>query len=928
MGNTLLVLNRFFAVLPAFACRYRWLILTVTFLASMVMAWGTTRLSLDMSIESFIDPRDPAVQALNEFRSQFGSDDSVFLVYEANDGDVFSAGSLRAVQLLTDALRNPQLIDPAVLPRAVNGLRVDPSELDHIRRVQSLTTLRVQRVDGDTLRSERLIPDQLPEDAEALAAMRERAMAEDDFRLSFFSPDGRFGAILIQTNFGARPIEGFVPAVDREAVSLADSFGDAAFNNSGFDSAFDTGEAFDIGFDPDAHLEDIPFQAVDMFEYADFFTAVRAVYSLHEEHLTFYPVGNPPLMDFMVRVMQQVMVLALMMIAVFATLLWVLFRSFSAVIWPIVIVSLSLLWTLGLATWLGMSFTSMITLTGLLTLAVGIADSVHVLSAYFSERRSGSEHEQALTTAYDKTGLAILITTLTTMCGVLALTISDLIPIRVFGITAAMGVFFAFLFTVVLLPILLSYWHPGAVDSTRQPAGSVTVRSRLKQLWSGMPLWARLAAIVAPCVALLPVLGPIITAYIAVVVLVTAVVILWQDQILAACPVIVARSPGLVLGLFGTVFLVSLYGTSQVRIDSNVAELARAGTEPYVAYAMVDEHMAGAQNVSVMIDTRASDGILHPDMLQAIDRLQDLIMARYPDQVSRTWSLADIVKETNRVMNQDNPDYYRVPDDPTLISQLLYLFNSANPEERRSIVSDDYSRSHITINAYNAGSYQYQSFFRELNGDIESTFAPLNSVFPDLNIEVTGTIPLMMRTMDEMAQSQYRGFLLALAVISVIMILTLGSVQAGLVAMIPNLIPALLTFGLLGLLGMSLDMDTLLIAPVIIGIAVDDTIHFMTHYRVALLRTRSMEQALRSTVQRVGKAVMFTTMILGLGFAILSFSDYLGMAKIGFFGSLAIFVALLCDLFLLPAMIMIFKPRFGIKGLDSTFDFAQTRSSA
>jgi len=229
-------------------------------------------------------------------------------------------------------------------------------------------------------------------------------------------------------------------------------------------------------------------------------------------------------------------------------------------------------------------------------------------------------------------------------------------------------------------------------------------------------------------------------------------------------------------------------------------------------------------------------------------------------------------------------------------------------------VSDDYSRSHITLNAYNAGSYQYQVFFEELSADIDQVFMPLMDEYPELQVTVTGSVPLMMRAMDEIAQSQYSSFLFALAVISVIMIATLGSVQAGLIAIIPNLIPALLTFGLMGLLDIPLDTDTLLIAPVIIGIAVDDTIHFMTHYRVELIKTRDMSAALASTVHDVGRAVLFTTMVLGLGFAILSFSEYLGMAKIGMFGSLAILVALLCDLLLLPALLMIFKPRFGLTG--------------
>jgi len=901
MANTLLVMSRFFAGLPERVCRHRWLLLAAISVLSAWMAWTVaTRLSIDMSLDSFLDQQDPAMRALNEFRSQFGSDDSVFLVYEAADGDVFSEQSLRAVQALSESLRNPSTLDPATLPGRVNGVRVDLAELDAIRRVQSLTTLRVQRVDGDTLRSERLIPWPLPESSAGMAQLRTQAMAEEDYRLAFFSRDGRFGALMIQTNLGAQPVDDYVSAVDQADMDMSDSF------------------EFDFDYSPDVVVDEILYQTVDMFEYAAFFSALRAVYGEHEEQLHFYPVGNPPLMDWIYSIMQQLLWLALGMIVIFVSLLWLLFRSASAVVWPMLVVSLSLLWTLGLSTLMGMTFSTLITLTCLLTFAVGIADCVHVLSAYFTQRRSGDDHVTAMSEAYDKTGLAILVTTLTTMSGVLALTFTNLIPLQVFGYTAAMGVGFAFVFTVIVLPILLDFWHPDPGPAQTRP------RDLKSTLRSGRgPLIIAAVAILI----LTPVLGVAIALYVGLAIAVATAVRAWQERILLACPRLVARNPMAVLGVFAAILMVSLYGMTQVRVDSNVAELARQGTEPQVAYAVADEHMAGAQTVSIMIDTGVSDGILEPDMLNAIDALQSRIEQRYPDQVSRTFSLANIVRETHRVMNRDDPAYDRVPDDSMLVSQLLYLFNSSNPEERRAIISDDYSRSHITINAYNAGSYQYQALFQELHVEIGETFSHLQSTFPELNVEVTGSIPLMMRTMDEIAQSQYNSFLLALAVISVIMILTLGSVQAGLLAMIPNLIPALLTFGLLGLLGQSLDLDTLMIAPVIIGIAVDDTIHFMTHYRVELLRTRNMQQALLSTVQRVGKAVMFTTMILGMGFAILIFSDYLGMAKIGFFGTLAIVVALLCDLFLLPAMIMIFKPRFGIKDVDSSFQLQVARSA-
>jgi len=205
--------------------------------------------------------------------------------------------------------------------------------------------------------------------------------------------------------------------------------------------------------------------------------------------------------------------------------------------------------------------------------------------------------------------------------------------------------------------------------------------------------------------------------------------------------------------------------------------------------------------------------------------------------------------------------------------------------------------------------------------DVQETFVGVGEKFPGLDVNLTGSMATLMVMADEIANSQFNSFALALLIVSLIMIFSLGSLRGGLMGMIPNAIPAFLAFGLMGLLGVPLDTDTLLIAPIILGIAVDDTIHFMTHYRVELSKTGSIAEALESAIKEVGQAVMFTTMVIGLGFAVLSFSDYLGMAKVGFFGSIAIFVALLCDLLLIPAMIIIFKPKFGVKNADTTIDY-------
>ncbi|MGB1667203.1 MAG: efflux RND transporter permease subunit [Pseudohongiellaceae bacterium] len=911
MEKLLITLSDAFAQVPNRVLRYKHFVLTGLIVISLLMVWGIfTRTELDMTTDSFLDQEDPSMLALNEYRRQFGSDDSVFLVYRAKDGDVFSRESLLAIQQLTDDLRYWQQLRPEDYPDAINGIDLDFNELNHVRRVQSIANLRFQENQGDTLLSNRLVPEQLPESDDELATIKARALNQQDYLLAFYSADARYGAVMIQTDFGAQPVEGYEPAVNATDIVLDDSFID-------FD-AFAADDSFDLYFDESAQIQEVSFEPVDMLGYTNFHLMTKALYEKYDEQFEFFPVGNPPMMEFMMDTLTQMQVLGLVMILIFTLLLYILFRSFSAVLWPMVTIAASMAWTWGFTVWLGVTISQMISLTVLLVFAVGIADCVHVMSAYFSFRRQGDDHYDALSKSYGKTGLAIMVTTITTMAGVLALTTSELVPIQVFGMMSAFGVVMAFFFTLVLLPILLDLWHPGAPE-----ADDASLADRLGDRWNRLSNSTKTGTALVYVVAVYMMLGPWVGTYITVISLLTYVVVNWQLAILSAVPNFVARRPWLVLSVFAGLFALCSYGMTLIRIDSNMTELTKEGSAIRVAYETVDENMAGAMSMVIMVDTHTSDGLYNPRLMQAMDQLQNRIETRYSDQVTRTNSLANIVKDTYQIMSDDDLAYYRVPDDAQMISQLLYLFNSANPEDRRALVSDDYSRSHISLNIYNAGSYQYQRFFEEISQEIDEVFGPLESEFPELEVYLTGSMALLMRMADEVANSQFSSFTFAIAVISVIMIITLGSFQGGIMAMIPNMIPALLGFGLMGLLGIALDTDTLLIAPLIIGIAVDDTIHFMTHYRVELIRTGSISESLVSTIRDVGQAVMFTTMVLGLGFALLSFSDYLGMAKMGFFGSAAIFVALLCDLFLIPAMIIIFKPTFGVKNADTRIHFRE-----
>ncbi|PCJ17013.1 MAG: hypothetical protein COA96_18085, partial [SAR86 cluster bacterium] len=624
MEKLLISLSDAFATIPDRVLRFKSFVLSSLVITTIVMSYGIyTRTELDMTIDSFLDQSDPAILALNEYRRQFGSDDSVFLVYRAKDGDVFSRQSITAIQQLTQDLRYGANLNRNDYPESINGIDLDFEELNRIRRVQSIANVRYQENVGDTLLSRRLVPSQLPDSDEELAVIKANALQQEDYLLAFYSADARYGAVMIQTDFGARPVDDYVSAVDATDIALDDSFG-------GFD-AFNSDGGFDLDFDESVEIQEVIFEPVDMLGYTSFHIVTKALYEKYSEQFDFYPVGNPPLMEFMLNMLNQMMVLGVVMVLIFTMLLWILFRSFSAVLWPMVTIAASMIWTWGLTVWLGVTVSQMISLTVLLVFAVGIADCVHVMSAYFSFRRDGEDHYKALSLSYGKTGLAIMVTTVTTMAGVLALTTSDLLPIKVFGLMSAFGVVMAFFFTMVLLPILLDLWHPGASDKT-----DASFADRLGKRWQNLYIGKKAAIFITYIALVYLLLDFYVATYIVVITVLTYVVVNWQKQILTYVPYIVARHPYLILMIFASVFGICAYGTSLVKIDSNMSELTREGSVLRTAYEIVDENMAGAQSMVIMVDTNTTDGLLNPNVLQAIDQLQTRIENRYSDQVSRT----------------------------------------------------------------------------------------------------------------------------------------------------------------------------------------------------------------------------------------------------------------------------------------------------
>lgn len=873
MNRLLNSMAHWFAKIPDFSRPYRYFILIVALLGSVGLGLGIRNIEVDQSVDAWLSDDNPAVEALDDFRAQFGSDDGLFLVYRAKDGDVFSPNSLLLLRTLTDQIENWTTLDFDVL-----GVKAEIwQDLDHILRVQSLANLRYQENTPEAMVSRRLLPKDIEVSKEVAEATRTRALDQDNIALQMFSENQEFGALVITTDFGAEPV-----------LDIAQGEIDLGAEDE-LELAFDD---FELEVDGTATAQDVEFIEVQPQTYLAFITALKAIYNQEQfsEQFEFYPIGMAGMMESSMDIMIQSGVLLGIGVVLLVILLWTLFQTAAAVIWPVLCIVASMVWVVGGMTWLGIPTSQLLALSAMLVLAVGVADCVHVMSEYLYYRRAEFTHEDAMRKSYEKTGVPILLTTLTTMAGMGAIAFGGIGQFVVFGISSAAGVFSAFVFTLFVLPSLLELWHPNPNKGTAIPI------SMAGKIWHILTLPVRL---------LFAVFGKIGLSW-----LFTAA---WLPPLLARIPQFSFRFRGLIIIVFTLIFGICLYGASKVKIDSNLVDLFREGTPLRVTYEIVDTHMAGTSSMEIMMDFQEEDALSDPKVLETIDQLQDEIESKYSHLVTRTNSIADLVKSMHKTIQDGNQNFYTIPDDQQAVSQLLYLFNSSAPEDRQALVSDDYSRSHISIQMRNAGSVEYAELLERMQQDIDAAFSQLSTKYEGQKITVTGSVALLMQLADVISNLQVKSLTIAVVIISAFLMLALGSFYGGLIAIIPNMLPSVFAFGLMGLFGIPLDTDTLMIAPLIIGIAVDDTIHFVTHYRMALAKHGDLVRAIKEAVLQVGQAVTFTTLVLGICFFMLTFSDYLGLAKVGFFGALAIFVALLCDLLFLPALIYVFKPKFGVK---------------
>ncbi len=761
-------------------------------------------LTVDTTTEGFLHKTDPLRVDYDKFRDQFGRDEKVIIAIQSDD--IFTIKFLNKLNKLHKELEN---------------------NVPYIEDVNSLINARNTRGTAEALIVDDLF-EELPTTQKALEFKKQLAKSNPLFKDLLIDDAGTITTIVIDTlTYTTLDKDGKpYPIKDEEEDEFEEESEDASSS------------------EPKEFLSD--WENVQIVN-----AAKKIAHSYQSDDFNILVSGtaviNAEIKDSMTSDMQKFIKLVLIVIAF---LLALLFRRISGVVLPLVMVVFTIITALSLMAIFKAPITVVTQILPSFLLAVTIGASIHLLSIFYKEFNLNKDKKSALRYAMGHSGLAIVMTSLTTAAGLWSFSFSELAPVADLGKFASAGVVIGLMFTLVLLPAFLSLIK-------LKPKDIVMDGETEKYTF--------------------------------------------MDKVLIKIANISVSYPKRIIAITTLIIIVSLAVASQLRFSHKPIVWFAQDHPIRLATAVIDDKLKGSVTLEIIVDTQRENGLYEPEILNAIDSFSKKIMTIKSDNyfVGKTLSIVDIIKETNKALNENKQEFYIIPQDKNLIAQELLLFENSGSDDLEDFVDSGFSKARITVKLPYLDAMDYIVLLEEINTKIDEDFKGVAEV------TVTGISNLLGRIMKAAITSSGMSYLLALVLITIMMITLIGNIKIGLISMIPNISPILMMSTVMVLLDMPLDMFTMLIGAIAIGLAVDDTVHFMHNFRRYELLHNDVDKAVRLTLLTTGRAMVVTTIVLSFGFFVFMGASMSNIFNFGLLTGIAIVIAVLADFFLVPAIMKV-----------------------
>ncbi len=547
------------------------------------------------------------------------------------------------------------------------------------------------------------------------------------------------------------------------------------------------------------------------------------------------------------KVKKEMLTFLFLSIGVTGLILLLFFRSWDAVVLPMLIIGIVVVWVIGCLGIFGYKITILTGLIPPIIVVIGIPNSVYLINKYHQEFEKHGNKAMALSRVTRKIGMVTLITNITTAVGFLVLGFTNIPPLKEFGLIAGLNILATFVVSIILIPGLFSLLPPPG-------------KKQLKHLqFRGM------------------------------------------EWVLSSLDLLVSKNRPLIYFTTIAGIIICSLASLNVRSLSYVVDDLPKNSVIQRDMDFFEENFGGMMPLEFVVDSKKPGGVLTLPFLYKVDEFEAFL----DDQpyLSTPVSVVDLVKGAKQAFFNNNPAYFRLPNAQDRLFIMRYLEKETENEAARFFVDSTRQKIRISVKMEDMGSIKMDSVVSNiLQPKADSVFAGTG-----YDITMTGTTPVFVKGNKFLVDNLKKSLLLACLIIAIIMGFLFQNFRMIIISIIPNLIPLLFTAGLMGVLNIPLKPSTALTFSIAFGISVDDSLHFLAKYRQELFANKfHVPTAITNSIRETGASMIYTSIILFAGFIIFLFSEFGGTQFLGLLTSLTLIFAMLSNLVLLPALLLTF----------------------
>jgi len=565
----------------------------------------------------------------------------------------------------------------------------------------------------------------------------------------------------------------------------------------------------------------------------------------------YYVAGGPVEQHDIVDAIRRDQMFFIPAVGLFLVLaIFIIYRNFTSVIVAMSVVLVTLIWTFGTIALLGRSLNLVNSLLAPVVMIISVTNAIYLINLFSELRWHHPSLQESICLTLEHLGIPCFLTSATIVAGFLSLLTNQVPAVQSFGVFAGLGTAYSYAVAMTLTPILL-------------------------------PLLPRLDQAAA---------DPEKHFFNQVVVF-----YLEKMEFFFKKPIMIVTIVLLIL---------SFFGIRSIRVDTNLIEDLPPRSPLAVATRFIDEHLAGVYSLGISIERRRPGPLLTVETMKGVDELGRFLETQ--PEITKVNSLALLVKKVHEAREGD-PSAFKIPDDQETLQVYLEKMAEADNPDFWSFISRDFRRLRLEARMKAVGTERGRAMEDRL-----WTYLRKHWQAEEYDVRITGNTVLLGQMSEKLVGNQIESLSGAFFVILAIISLFFGSWKMGLLAAIPNLIPIVGLYGLMGFLRIELSTPTAMISSVVLGLVVDASIQFLYRFRYEFEHRRHYLQALHHTYRNVGQAMVVTTMILVFGFATSIMASFRPTVYFGILTSATILFSLICTLVLLPVILVLIKP-FGVQ---------------